>query len=106
MVDGFRMIRRIVEARPWMRYGVRNIRPVPGVKTDEEILSLIRNNRTRPIIRSAPAGWDVRPMRSWTNGSKCYGLEGLRVADASIFPTMPSGNTNAPPSWWEKRLRT
>jgi choline dehydrogenase len=27
---------------------------------------------------------------------RVHGIEGLRVADASIFPTMPSGNTNAP----------
>jgi choline dehydrogenase len=27
---------------------------------------------------------------------RVHGLSGLRIADASIFPTMPSGNTNAP----------
>ncbi len=27
---------------------------------------------------------------------RVHGITGLRVADASIFPTMPSGNTNAP----------
>ena len=27
---------------------------------------------------------------------RVYGITGLRVADASIMPTMPSGNTNAP----------
>jgi choline dehydrogenase len=27
---------------------------------------------------------------------RVHGISGLRIADASIFPTMPSGNTNAP----------
>jgi len=27
---------------------------------------------------------------------RVHGIQGLRVADASVFPTMPSGNTNAP----------
>jgi choline dehydrogenase len=27
---------------------------------------------------------------------RVHGIDALRVADASIFPTLPSGNTNAP----------
>ena len=97
MVDGFRMMRRIVDAPPMDTYRGEEFSPGPEVESDDEILTWIRNNSQtayHPIgtCRMGPAG----RTRWSTTSSSVHGLEGLRVADASIFPTMPSGNTNAP----------
>ena len=80
-----------------MRCAARSIRPAPAVESDEEILRWIRDNSQtayHPIgtCRMGPAG----PKTVVDERLKVHGLEGLRIADASIFPTMPSGNTNAP----------
>jgi choline dehydrogenase len=97
MVDGFRIVRRIVEAKPMDPLRGEEFSPGPGVKTDEQILDFIRGNAHtayHPIgtCRMGPAG----PKTVVDERLKVHGLEGLRIADASIFPTMPSGNTNAP----------
>ena len=71
--------------------------PGPSVESDEEILTYIRNNSQtayHPIgtCRMGPAG----PTTVVDDKLRVHGIQGLRIADASIFPTMPSGNTNAP----------
>jgi choline dehydrogenase len=97
MVDGFRIVRRIVESKPMDALRGEEFSPGPGVKSDEQILAFIRGNAHtayHPIgtCRMGPAG----PRTVVDEKLKVHGLDGLRIADASIFPTMPSGNTNAP----------
>ena len=41
-------------------------------------------------------GTGTDPMAVVDNQLKVWGLDGIRIVDASIMPTMPSGNINAP----------
>ena len=70
----------------------------PGVdkQTDAELLEWVRNNAetTYHPIGTCKMGMD--PMAVVDNQLRVHGIEGLRVADASIMPTLTSGNTNAP----------
>ena len=97
MVGGFRLMRKIVEAKPMDQYREMEFSPGKTVSSDEEIMGWIRNNSQtayHPVgtCRMGPAGKSTVV----DDKLRVHGIAGLRVADASIFPTMPSGNTNAP----------
>ena len=96
MVDGFRMIRRIVEAEPMDALRGEEFSPGREVASDAEILNWIRNNSQTAYHPIGTCRMGRQPNAVVDQRLKVYGLEGLRIADASIFPTMPSGNTNAP----------
>lgn len=71
---------------------------VPGaaVRTDDEILAFARErarnfNHAVGSCRMGPQGKGVVDARL-----RVHGVDGLRIADCSIMPTLPSGNTNGP----------
>ena len=96
MVDGFRMMRRIVAAPPMDTYRDAEHSPGPSIQSDDDILTWIRNNSQTAYHPIGTCRMGPGPNAVVDDKLKVHGLDGLRVADASIFPTMPSGNTNAP----------
>jgi choline dehydrogenase len=72
------------------------IAPGAHLQTDDEILDWVRKNAetTYHPVGTCKMGGD--PMAVVDNELRVHGIQGLRVADASIMPTLTSGNTNAP----------
>ena len=96
MAEGFRMMRRIVGAPAMDRYRGEEISPGEAVASDEQILTWIRSNSQTAYHPIGTCRMGQGPNAVVDEKLRVHGLENLRVADASIFPTMPSGNTNAP----------
>ena len=72
------------------------LEPGTAIQTDDEILEYMRNfgQTTYHPIGTCKMGRD--PMAVVDEKLRVHGLQGLRIADASIMPTITSGNTNAP----------
>ena len=72
------------------------IAPGAHVQKDDELLDWVRKNAetTYHPIGTCKMGSDS--MAVVDSELRVHGIEGLRVADASIMPTLTSGNTNAP----------
>lgn len=96
MIDGFRMARTIAEAKPLDLYRGEEFSPGKGIETDDEILSWIRANAETAYHPMGTCRMGPGPNAVVDDRLRVHGITGLRVADASIMPTMPSGNTNAP----------
>ena len=70
----------------------------PGIdiQSDDELLDWIRNNAETTYHPIGTFKTRSDPLAVVDNQLGVHGIAGLRVADASIMPTLTSGNTNAP----------
>ena len=63
---------------------------------DAAILEWVRNTATTIYHPTGTCKMGTDPMAVVDERLRVHGMDGLRVADASIMPTLTSGNTNAP----------
>jgi choline dehydrogenase len=95
-LGAMRLARKIAAAPTLKGIVTDEIQPGVNVDSDDELLDWVRNNAetTYHPVGTCKMGRD--PMAVVDDKLRVHGLEGLRVADASIMPTLTSGNTNAP----------
>ncbi|MCW5634770.1 MAG: choline dehydrogenase [Rubrivivax sp.] len=96
LVRGFKLMRQLLQQPALARLGGRESPTSAAATSDAEIEQFVRNHADtiyHPVgtCRMGPGPLDVVDAQL-----RVHGLEGLRVVDASIMPSIVSGNTNAP----------
>ncbi len=99
-IEGFRacvrLTREIIAQSAFDDFRDGEIQPGEHIQTDEEIDAFVREaveSAYHPSCSCKMGEDDMAVVDSKTN---VHGIEGLRVVDSSIFPTIPNGNLNAP----------
>lgn len=96
-IGGLRLVRRLLSTPELAQYLQNETLPGPEVTTDDELLDYSYRNGTTcyHLIGTARMGPATDPDAVVDNELRVHGLDGLRIVDASIMPTMPSANTYA-----------
>lgn len=94
--DCVRLTREIINQPALDSYRGEEIQPGEHIATDDEIDRFVRANVESAYHPSCSCKMGSDPMAVVDAETKVIGLQGLRVIDSSIFPTIPNGNLNAP----------
>ena len=93
---GFKLVRRLVAAPGMDAYRGEEVFPGPAVATDEDIRRFTRENLGTGFHPAGTCKMGRDRMAVVDPELRVRGVDGLRVIDASVMPTVISGNTNAP----------
>ncbi len=97
MVAAVKFLRRIAAQPAFAAVIEAELRPGPMVATDADLIADFRARAGTVYHPSCTARMGVDPATSVTDPKlRVHGVAGLRVIDASSFPTLIAGNTNAP----------
>ncbi|WP_262691791.1 choline dehydrogenase [Kordiimonas aestuarii] len=99
-VEGFRacvrLTREIINQPVFDSYRGEEIQPGTAVTSDGEIDAFVRQAVESAYHPSCSCKMGTDDMAVVDPEAKVHGLEGLRIVDSSVFPTITNGNLNAP----------
>jgi choline dehydrogenase len=97
VLAGNRLLRQLVHTRPLSDIITEELIPGAGIEGDEALLADFRARADTVYHPTSTCMMGVDPRTSVVDSRlNVHGTSGLRVIDASVFPTITSGNTNAP----------
>jgi len=95
-VDGMRFTRRIMAAKAFRKYEPEEYRPGEAIQSEKELEKAAGELGTTIFHPVGTCKMGSDPLAVVDDELRVHGLGRLRVIDASIFPRITSGNTNAP----------
>ena len=95
LVAGVKVLRRLAQAPALARHVAEEMDPGPGCADDDALLDFIRRRGSTVYHPVSTCRMGQDPKAVVDERLKVHGFERLRVIDASIMPTVVSGNTNA-----------
>jgi choline dehydrogenase len=96
MRDSIRLTREILQQTAFQPYSDGELEPGPDVQTDAELDAWVRQNGESAYHPSCTCAMGHDEMAVVDGEGRVHGTQGLRVVDASIMPSIVSGNLNAP----------
>ena len=95
LIAGLKKAREITNADAYKNVCDTEVRPGLGVQTDRELFNYLQENVTTTFHPVGTCRMGHDKFAVVTPRLQVHGIEGLRVADASVMPTIVTGNTNA-----------
>ncbi|MEH2513059.1 choline dehydrogenase [Nitrobacteraceae bacterium AZCC 1564] len=95
-VESIKYARRLAATDALKSYIAGEYKPGALVQSDDEILDFARGNGATIFHPSGTCKMGSDPMAVTDARLRVHGIDGLRVVDCSIMPTLVSGNTHAP----------
>ncbi|MEJ0036720.1 MAG: GMC family oxidoreductase N-terminal domain-containing protein [Gammaproteobacteria bacterium] len=96
LLRGLQIARRIVSSRPFGRYEGVEVQPGSSVQTEEGLVEYIRRAASTVHHPCSSCRMGPDPNAVVDSQLRVHGVQSLRIADASVFPSIVGGNTNAP----------